>query len=69
MISRKSELALRLASVRPDEELAGIESRAEESILGYTRYLNGHRIKIQGNVGYSWSNANFELQDTDNSGF
>lgn len=66
MISRKSELALRLASVRPDEELAGIESRVEESILGYTRYLNGHRIKIQGNVGYSWSDANFELQDTDN---
>lgn len=69
MISRKSELALRLASVRPDEELAGIESRVEESILGYTRYLNGHRIKIQGNVGYSWSNANFELQDTDNFWF
>lgn len=69
MISRKSELALRLASVRPDEELTGIESRVEESILGYTRYLNGHRIKIQGNVGYSWRDANFELQDTDNFWF
>lgn len=41
----------------------------EESILGYTRYLNGHRIKIQGNVGYAWSDGQFELSNTDNFWF
>lgn len=34
MISRKLELAFRLASVRPDAELAGVASPVEESFVG-----------------------------------
>ncbi|HSF56201.1 MAG TPA: porin [Algoriphagus sp.] len=69
MLSRKSELAFRYAFVNPDEVVSPLEKRAEETILGFTRYLNGHRIKIQGNIGYSWFEAVPELQDADNFWF
>ncbi len=69
MISRKSELALRYSSVRPDEEVADFENRLEETAVGFTHYINGHRIKIQGNLGYSWSNKEIELVNTDNFWF
>jgi phosphate-selective porin OprO and OprP len=69
MISRKSELALRFASIRPDKEISALESRVEESILGYSRYINGHRIKMQGNLGYSWSDNNIQMQNTNNFWF
>lgn len=69
MISRKSELALRYSFVNPDDAIASVEKKAEETVLGFTRYLNGHRIKIQGNVGYGWFQGNPELQDEDNFWF
>src|SRR5690606_11176672 len=69
MISRKSELAMRYASVRPDEEVQDCERRMEETALGYSRYLNGHRIKIQGNVGYSWADNQIDLAKTANFWF
>lgn len=69
MLSRKSELAFRYAVVNPDEEIIKHEKRAEEAILGYTRYLNGHRIKIQANFGYGWLDAAPELNDYDNYWF
>ncbi|MBA4302281.1 MAG: porin [Cyclobacterium sp.] len=69
MISGKSELAFRYAAVRPDGSIEGLEKRSEETNLGFTRYLNGHRIKIQANFGYSWFDGVLELQNTDNFWF
>lgn len=69
MVSGKSELAFRYAAVRPDESIRSIEKRGEEINLGFTRYLNGHRIKIQANFGYSWFDGISELKDTDNFWF
>ncbi|MDO8966284.1 porin [Algoriphagus sp.] len=69
MISGKSELAFRYAAIRPDGSIEGLEKRGEETNLGFTRYLNGHRIKIQANFGYSWFDGVLELQDTDNFWF
>ncbi|OOG77243.1 porin [Algoriphagus sp. A40] len=69
MLSRKSELAFRYAVVNPDQEIVNLEKRAEEAILGFTRYLNGHRIKIQANFGYGWLDAAPELNDYDNYWF
>lgn len=54
MLSPKTELALRYAFVSPAEEIRLAQKRIDESLLGVTRYLNGHRVKIQGNVGYRW---------------
>ena len=69
MISRKSELALRYSSIRPDEEVEMYEKRVEETAFGYTHYFNGHRIKIQGNLGYSWADDQIELIHTANFWF
>jgi phosphate-selective porin OprO/OprP len=69
MVSRKSELALRYAFVSPDEEINRYEKRAEEAVLGFTRYLHGHRIKLQGNFGYSWFDAVTKLPNPDNFWF
>lgn len=69
MISRKSELAVRYSSIRPDEVVERYEHRAEETALGYTQYFNGHRIKVQGNLGYSWADDQVELIHTANFWF
>ena len=69
MVSRKSEIALRYAFVSPDEEINRYEKRAEEAVLGFTRYLHGHRIKLQGNFGYSWFDAVTKLPNPDNFWF
>jgi len=51
----KWELALRYAQLRPDDEIrpfAGYKSY-DQSTLGITRYLNGHKLKLQANASYS----------------
>ncbi|WP_194777740.1 porin [Pararhodonellum marinum] len=54
LISHKSEFALRYSFVVPSEQIQALQQRTDEVLLGYTRYLSGHRIKVQGNVGYRW---------------
>jgi len=54
MVSRKTEVALRYAFVNPEEEIESVQNRIDEGLVGVTRYLNGHRIKVQGNIGYRW---------------
>ena len=69
MISSKSELALRYAEVRPDDEIKPYERQGDEVALGFSRYLNGHRIKLQGNLGYGWANNEWNLVNTSNFWF
>jgi hypothetical protein len=69
MVSQNSEFAFRYAKVTPDNQITDLERRQEETILGYTKYLNGHRIKVQGNLGYAWSDGKHLLADTDNFWF
>lgn len=45
------ELALRYASVKPDDRVIDWHAEREEYLLGGTYYLNKHRIKAQLNVG------------------
>lgn len=67
MISSKSELALRYAFVVPDEAIEPFQDRIDETILGYTRYFNGHRIKVQANVGYRWLEGLSQIENASNS--
>lgn len=69
MITRKSELAFRYASVRPDEEITQYETRLEETALGFSQYLNGHRIKLQGNLGYAWKDGQIQVDQVENYWF
>lgn len=49
-----SEFSMRMAYIRPDEQIATLEPDRNEYLIGYTKYFNGHRIKLQGNIGYNW---------------
>jgi phosphate-selective porin OprO and OprP len=69
MLSRKSELAFRYAFVNPNDQISMIENRVEETNLGFTRYLNTHRIKVQANFGYNWFEGVSKFQDADNNWF
>ena len=50
----KYEIASRYSLVAPGTEIATLSKRTEEVLLGSTRYINGHRIKLQLYVGYRW---------------
>jgi phosphate-selective porin OprO/OprP len=66
MVSRKTEVALRYAFVDPEEEIESVQDRIDETIVGVTRYLNGHRIKIQGNIGYKWLDGDHSFDQAGN---
>jgi phosphate-selective porin OprO and OprP len=67
MVSRQSELAVRYAFVLPDQTISEFQKKVDEAILGYTYYLNGHRIKLQGNVGYKWLEGLSKFENAGNS--
>jgi len=48
-----SEFSFRYASVIPSETIGAYDPKRQEYLLGYTKYLNGHRIKAQINGGFN----------------
>jgi phosphate-selective porin OprO and OprP len=62
MISRKTELAGRYTRVEPGAAIQPFDRPTEEIYLGITRYLRGHRIKAQGNIGYRWRSHQIEFR-------
>lgn len=48
------EVAARYTRTTPYAEVAALRPLTEEALLGCTRYLNGHRIKLQSYAGYRW---------------
>ena len=69
LISKQGELAIRYAQVTPKQSIRNLEVQREESTLGYTHYIGGHRVKLQGNLGYSWANNQLLLSQTANYWF
>jgi hypothetical protein len=69
LITKKSELAFRFSQVIPKQAIRSLEMQREETTLGFTRYVGGHRVKLQGNMGYSWANGSPQLSQTTNYWF
>jgi len=67
MVSQKSEFAVRYSYVLPDQSISGFQDRVDEALLGYTYYINGHRIKLQGNIGYKWLEGLSSFENAGNS--
>lgn len=61
------ELAGRYSFVTPSAGVAGLGPRTEEFLLGSTKYLNGHRIKVQLYLGYRWVEQRMALDAPGNS--
>ncbi len=53
------EPALRFAGFMPDKASADVRATQHENWLGLTKYLNGHRIKLQANLIYQWQPGHF----------
>ena len=51
MLGRKSEIILRYTAARPLASLRDTQPEYHTKAVGYTRYFNGHRIKLQSYLG------------------
>jgi hypothetical protein len=61
------EVAGRYTRTEPYAEVAALRPLTEEAQIGCTRYLNGHRIKLQGYAGYRWIEATPALDHPGNA--
>lgn len=55
------EVVSRYSLVAPGANTQQVSQRTEEILLGAGRYLNGHRIKLQGYAGYRWHQRRMDL--------
>lgn len=67
MLRSKYEFAGRYTLVEPTGEVADLRPRTEEALIGTTKYLNGHRIKLQWYAGYRWTDGSMELDNPGNA--
>jgi hypothetical protein len=63
----KYEIASRYSFVAPEVGVLGQTPRTEEVLLGSTKYLNGHRIKLQLYLGYRWLEQSMALNGAGNA--
>lgn len=61
------EFALRYTLVDPAKEVAALRPTTEETLIGATKYLNGHRIKLQAYTGYRWTEGQMTLDHPGNN--
>jgi phosphate-selective porin OprO and OprP len=67
MISRRNEMAFRYVSVVPSGKLRDYEKRTDMLMLGFNRYLSGHRVKFQSSIFYQYLNGITRLSHAGNS--
>lgn len=67
VLKSQLEFALRYTRITPDARISKDRSTTEEMLLGATRYLNGHRIKLQCYTGYRWLKGNMATDGPGNS--
>jgi len=67
ILRSKYEFAARYSFVAPQVGVLGQTAMTEEALLGATKYLNGHRIKLQLYLGYRWLEQNMALSGTGNA--
>ena len=66
MIGKKGfEVVGRYSLVVPSARISSVETRREEAWLGCTRYINHHKIKVQGALNYAWRSG---VADFDHAG-
>jgi hypothetical protein len=61
MLNARDEIATRYARTTPFASLRSLERQREELVLGWTRYLRGHRFKWQVNLSYLVADGVYRL--------
>lgn len=67
LLRSKYEFATRYSFVAPEVGVLGQTPMTEEALVGATKYLNGHRIKLQLYMGYRWLQGNMALNGVGNA--
>ncbi|RZS98522.1 porin [Cecembia calidifontis] len=67
MLDRDKEIAFRFSKATPDTSIRQFQERVDEALLGFTKYVNGHRIKLQANIGYKWLEGLSSFENVGNS--
>lgn len=63
----KYEIAGRYSFVDPAPSIDAYRKRTDEALIGVTRYINGHRIKLQAYSGYRWIGQNVDTPNPGNA--
>lgn len=63
----KYEIAGRYSVVDPSRAIDAYRKRTDEALVGVTRYLNGHRIKLQAYSGYRWIDQDVDTPSAGNA--
>lgn len=66
MVGKRSEVAARYSIVAPGSRVKSVMRQREESWLGYTYYVNQHRIKLQSALSYAWRDGTAALDHAGN---
>ncbi|MEO7082554.1 MAG: porin [Flavobacteriales bacterium] len=66
MIGERSQVAARYSMVRYDSRVKDQYSDRDEGTLGYSYYLNGHRVKLQSALTYNWLNGEVDTKQPGN---
>ncbi|MBX2980520.1 MAG: porin [Flavobacteriales bacterium] len=67
LFKSRYELVGRYSHVLPSAQLEGLAPTTEELLLGSSKYLNGHRIKLQTYGGYRWLDRNMDFDRSRNN--
>lgn len=54
MVSKRSEVSVRYSIIMPADRVKEHSPRREDAWLGWSYYINGHRIKLQSALTYAW---------------
>jgi len=54
MVSKKTEISVRYSIFKPAESIEENLPRREDAWFGWSYYINGHRIKLQSALIYTW---------------
>lgn len=66
MVGKKGfEIVGRYSLIEPSARIREVETRREEAWAGCTRYINHHKIKVQGALSYAWRSG---IADVDHAG-
>lgn len=57
MLGKRSQVAVRWSMVRADASVHQDYSDRDEAMLGFSHYLNAHRVKLQTALYYNWGNG------------
>lgn len=66
LFKKNYELAIRYSIIVPHADIAHLEQQTEVAEIGATKYVNGHRIKVQLNVNYTVKAGNYALSNPGN---